>query len=45
MDKMLRWKPAMTAIRNGSGLADIESTWSAELGAFKEHREPFLLYR
>jgi uncharacterized protein YbbC (DUF1343 family) len=45
MDKMLRHRPAMDAIRAGKGLADIEATWASALGAFKERRERFLLYR
>jgi uncharacterized protein YbbC (DUF1343 family) len=45
MDKMLRSKPAMDAIRAGKGLADIEATWASELAAFKERRERFLVYR
>lgn len=45
LDKMLRHAPAMSAIRAGKGLADIEATWAFDLGAFKERRERFLLYR
>jgi uncharacterized protein YbbC (DUF1343 family) len=44
MDKLLRHKPAMAAIRAGKGLADIEATWAADLAVFKERRERFLLY-
>jgi len=44
MDKMLRFRPAMDAIRAGKGLADVEATWAAGLAAFKERRERFLLY-
>jgi uncharacterized protein YbbC (DUF1343 family) len=45
MDKMLRSKPAMAAIRAGKGLADVEATWASGLATFKEHRQRFLLYR
>jgi uncharacterized protein YbbC (DUF1343 family) len=45
MDKMLRHKPAMDALRSGQGLAAIEGTWALGLGTFKERRERFLLYR
>lgn len=45
MDSMLRWAPAMDAMRKGKGLADVESTWATELATFKAHRERFLLYR
>lgn len=44
LDKMLRYGPAMDAIRAGKGLADIEATWAEHLGAFKAHRAAFLLY-
>jgi uncharacterized protein YbbC (DUF1343 family) len=45
MDRMLRHKPAMEAIRAGKGLADVEATWALDLGTFKEHRARFLLYK
>ncbi|MBX3207479.1 MAG: DUF1343 domain-containing protein [Labilithrix sp.] len=45
MDRMLRHGPAMSAIRAGKGLADVEATWAFELATFKERRERFLLYR
>jgi uncharacterized protein YbbC (DUF1343 family) len=45
MDKMLRHKPAIEAIRSGKGLADVEATWATELAAFKERRVRFLLYK
>ncbi len=45
MDKMLRSKAALNAVRAGKGLADIEATWATELGTFKQKRERFLLYR
>jgi uncharacterized protein YbbC (DUF1343 family) len=45
MDKMLRYEPAMNALRAGKGLADIEATWALPLAKFKEHREGFLIYR
>ncbi|HVH44071.1 MAG TPA: exo-beta-N-acetylmuramidase NamZ domain-containing protein, partial [Labilithrix sp.] len=45
MDKMLRYPPAMDAIRAGKGLADIEATWALPLGLFKERRAQFLLYK
>lgn len=45
MDKILRYKPAMAAIRAGKDVADVEATWSAELAAFKERRTRFLLYK
>jgi len=45
MDRMLRHKPAMDAIRAGKGLAEIESTWAFELGSFMERRARFLLYK
>ena len=44
MDRMLRSPAAMAALRNGSGIADVEATWASELAAFKTHREPYLLY-
>ncbi len=45
MDKMLRWKPAMDAIRADKSPADIEATWASELALFKQRREKFLIYR
>lgn len=45
LDKMLRSKPAMDAIRTGKGLADVEATWATELVAFKQRRDRFLVYR
>jgi uncharacterized protein YbbC (DUF1343 family) len=45
IDKMLRHRPALAAIRAGQGIADIEATWASSLGAFKVRREAFLLYR
>lgn len=44
MNKMLRFPAALDAIRDGKGPADIEATWAAALGLFKEHRTKFLLY-
>jgi uncharacterized protein YbbC (DUF1343 family) len=44
MNKMLRWAPALAAIRAGKGLADVESTWSLGLATFKERRARVLLY-
>lgn len=44
MEKMLRWRPAMAAIRAGGTLAEIEATWTGALAAFRGHRERFLLY-
>jgi len=45
LDKMLRHPQAMSAIRTGKGLADIEATWALDLGTFKERRERVLLYK
>lgn len=45
MNRMLKYEPAMEALRSGKGLADVEATWAADLAAFKVRREPFLLYR
>jgi uncharacterized protein YbbC (DUF1343 family) len=45
MDRMLRYRAAMDAIRAAKGLADIEATWALGLGSFKERRERFLLYK
>lgn len=45
MDNMLRWTPAMDAIRAGKDVADIEATWAAGLADFKARRQRFLLYR
>jgi uncharacterized protein YbbC (DUF1343 family) len=45
MDRMLRHKAAMDAIRTNKGLADVEGTWAFDLGTFKERRERFLLYK
>src|SRR5262249_3431877 len=44
INKMVRWSPALTAIRGNKGLADIEATWALGLATFKEHRARFLLY-
>jgi uncharacterized protein YbbC (DUF1343 family) len=45
LDKMLRYPPALSAIRDGKPLADVEATWSSGLAALKVRREKFLLYR
>jgi uncharacterized protein YbbC (DUF1343 family) len=45
MDRMLRYEPAMNALRTNQGLADIEATWALDLASFKKRRERFLLYR
>ena len=50
MQKMLRFAPAMTALKAGRGgveehIADIEATWASDLAGFKLRREAFLLYR
>jgi uncharacterized protein YbbC (DUF1343 family) len=45
LDRMLRHRGALEAVRAGKGLADVESTWASELAAFRERRERFLLYR
>lgn len=44
MNKMLRWTPALAALKAGRGIADIEATWATELSAFKLRRERALLY-
>lgn len=44
MDRMLRFEPAMNAIRASRPMADIEATWASDLAAFKEKRSRFLLY-
>jgi uncharacterized protein YbbC (DUF1343 family) len=45
MDNMLRWTPAMDAIRAGKDVAEIEATWTPGLDEFRTHRQRFLLYR
>jgi uncharacterized protein YbbC (DUF1343 family) len=45
MDKMLRFSPALAAIRANKSIDEIEATWTPGLEAFKEHRRHFLLYR
>lgn len=42
---ILQHLPAMSAIRAGKSIADIEATWALDLATFKERRERFLLYR
>jgi uncharacterized protein YbbC (DUF1343 family) len=45
MDNMLRWAPAMEAIRAGKDVTEIEATWTPGLEEFRTHRQRFLLYR
>jgi uncharacterized protein YbbC (DUF1343 family) len=45
MNAMVRSPAAIAAIKDGKGVADVEATWAADLGAFLERRERFLLYR
>lgn len=44
MNKMLRFEPAMNALRSGKSIADVEATWASALASFKARRELFLLY-
>ena len=45
VDKLLASEPAMTALRAGKPVAEIEATWARDLAAFRARREAFLLYR
>jgi uncharacterized protein YbbC (DUF1343 family) len=45
MNAMLRSPAATAAIKDGKAIPDVEATWAADLGAFLERREHFLLYR
>jgi uncharacterized protein YbbC (DUF1343 family) len=45
LDRMLQSPRAMSALRAGKPVAEIEATWTTELAAFKTRREKFLLYR
>ena len=45
LDKMLKHKPAMEALRAGKSITEVEAMWADDLAAFKKKREAFLLYR
>lgn len=45
LDNMLRFTPAMDAIRAGKDVSDIEATWASGLEDFRTRRKQFLLYR
>ncbi|WP_146651900.1 exo-beta-N-acetylmuramidase NamZ domain-containing protein [Labilithrix luteola] len=45
VDRLLQSEKAMAALKAGKDVSEIESTWEAELAAFREKRETFLLYR
>ena len=44
LDKMLKHKPAMEALRAQKSIVEVEGTWAEDLAAFKKKREAFLLY-
>lgn len=45
LDRLLQWKPALEALRDGKSVSEIEATWSEDLAAFRAKRSKFLLYR
>lgn len=45
VDRLLRHPPTIEAIEQGRTIGEIRALWQAELDAFRQRRERFLLYR